>query len=571
MKKILTLLCMCLFFAGAGLAQDTVYIDTLNTGLDTFPQNDHMTILFYGDDITMVMTISCPGGIVEDHLYSSTDGSVTDMMIIVGTSMPALAEASYIFGTDQNGLTWADASMRTTDNDVYILRYRQIPAIDIFDTIDVVVGVTEFEVNNSSPKRYRLSGTTADGHYHAYLGLAADSLIGHFDWDDLDLTYTSIVDLSDAPTIELASGEVVATFANTTYHVNAWLNGRDGHCYHTVFEYDTVFVATDTVELVANNLKYEFEQNNKKFISAGDDNYSCSFYYEASQPIGRITNENFATNYKKIMDKLTGIDYTARDVDLYIDSNYVFGGYRVDGYVVCYNRVAYHLHLTSRQDFSLQSDADEDLSMTFVRDIDPITLDQELNQTSASVTMRSDDAVVKLCFPTIQGSYGSYESLVPDGSYSFTDTRDVYDSDNFFLAYPSLGIRDLDTCPSYVAANGKIWFITQGTVDVWNAPYGLTFNIVASNSKGQTVNVQLSNYDGIEEAQTSFAVYPNPVTDVLHIDCSNLLSASLYSADGRMVMATKDNKLDMGSLPDGIYMLKTVSPQGTQIQKVVKR
>lgn len=67
-------------------------------------------------------------------------------------------------------------------------------------------------------------------------------------------------------------------------------------------------------------------------------------------------------------------------------------------------------------------------------------------------------------------------------------------------------------------------------------------------------------------------VYPNPVVDVLHIDDKNLKSVALYSMDGKKLLETKSNEMNVSKLPNGVYILRIVTSDNNIVsKKIIKK
>ena len=86
------------------------------------------------------------------------------------------------------------------------------------------------------------------------------------------------------------------------------------------------------------------------------------------------------------------------------------------------------------------------------------------------------------------------------------------------------------------------------------------------------VDVDLSNGDF---DLTNFSYYPNPVTDILTVSYSNVISdITAYNMLGQQVMQVKSNattaKLDMSNLSKGTYMVKVTSENQVKTVKVIK-
>jgi len=67
-------------------------------------------------------------------------------------------------------------------------------------------------------------------------------------------------------------------------------------------------------------------------------------------------------------------------------------------------------------------------------------------------------------------------------------------------------------------------------------------------------------------------VYPNPVVDVLHIDDKNLKSVVLYNMEGKKLLETKSNEMNVSKLPKGVYVLRIVTSDNNIVsKKIIKK
>ena len=69
------------------------------------------------------------------------------------------------------------------------------------------------------------------------------------------------------------------------------------------------------------------------------------------------------------------------------------------------------------------------------------------------------------------------------------------------------------------------------------------------------------------------ALYPNPMSDVLHIKGDNIVKVAIFNTFGQEVMAVENrNEIDVTSLLNGLYFIKTTNSNGNAtINKVVKK
>lgn len=81
---------------------------------------------------------------------------------------------------------------------------------------------------------------------------------------------------------------------------------------------------------------------------------------------------------------------------------------------------------------------------------------------------------------------------------------------------------------------------------------------------------------GIESAEYSIRIFPNPVKNILTITTESEISGvTIYDASGRIVLAKniircQNAEVDLSSLEDGIYFVRVETQTGIALQKIVK-
>ena len=69
----------------------------------------------------------------------------------------------------------------------------------------------------------------------------------------------------------------------------------------------------------------------------------------------------------------------------------------------------------------------------------------------------------------------------------------------------------------------------------------------------------------------SILVYPNPATSMVSINVDEVLKIEILDMNGRTLISKEhSNKIDISEIPDGVYTIKVVLPQGEAIRKIVK-
>ncbi|NVK64698.1 MAG: T9SS type A sorting domain-containing protein [Flavobacteriales bacterium] len=76
-------------------------------------------------------------------------------------------------------------------------------------------------------------------------------------------------------------------------------------------------------------------------------------------------------------------------------------------------------------------------------------------------------------------------------------------------------------------------------------------------SAANTVSPSLSN--------TSYSVFPNPATDVIHIHAPNANTAEIYSINGKLIQSTTEKSIRVSQLNAGMYLIRLKNKAGHTI------
>ena len=77
--------------------------------------------------------------------------------------------------------------------------------------------------------------------------------------------------------------------------------------------------------------------------------------------------------------------------------------------------------------------------------------------------------------------------------------------------------------------------------------------------------------NAINDANVSnVAIYPNPVVSVLNIEAEGLQEVNVLDLNGRVVMTSTTNTVDMSNLSNGCYFVRVITNAGVTTQKIVK-
>lgn len=104
-----------------------------------------------------------------------------------------------------------------------------------------------------------------------------------------------------------------------------------------------------------------------------------------------------------------------------------------------------------------------------------------------------------------------------------------------------------------------------------------TFINIVSTVGTQSVNVTVDSswYDGMEEAGSSYEIYPNPTNGNIMVSGENINMVEVYNLCGQKVVSVNGSQnvnVDMSSLESGVYMVKVIEVNGNStVNKIVKR
>ena len=96
------------------------------------------------------------------------------------------------------------------------------------------------------------------------------------------------------------------------------------------------------------------------------------------------------------------------------------------------------------------------------------------------------------------------------------------------------------------------------------------------------VQIQLTDVNTIELANSTVTVYPNPATDIVNVDITSRnrdnFTINVYNAVSSLVMSKSiavngnaTQTLDVTTLPSGIYMIEVTGNNGTTVRKMIKK
>ena len=82
----------------------------------------------------------------------------------------------------------------------------------------------------------------------------------------------------------------------------------------------------------------------------------------------------------------------------------------------------------------------------------------------------------------------------------------------------------------------------------------------------------VTEHEGIENAnESSIAVYPNPAHNMVNVEGDGIVSVQIIDINGRTAIDATAGSIDISSLANGIYFVRTIANDGVYTTKIIKR
>ena len=151
--------------------------------------------------------------------------------------------------------------------------------------------------------------------------------------------------------------------------------------------------------------------------------------------------------------------------------------------------------------------------------------------------------------------YGVFVSTTGTNAADFTHT--VYDGT---IAAPKTWVKHSRSLAGFA---GQDVYIAFRHYNISNMFWLLIDDI--SITAGNTASIS-----EVENAHVS--LYPNPVTNILHIDAQGIQEVNVLDVNGRTVMTEQNtNRIDMSNLANGVYFVRVITADGVSTQKIAKK
>ena len=166
----------------------------------------------------------------------------------------------------------------------------------------------------------------------------------------------------------------------------------------------------------------------------------------------------------------------------------------------------------------------------------------------------------------VNGNYGSQTPIVITDVYELTST-----------AHPDVQYLDLEyrelPCTLAPGEYFAIHVSLNPNIDIEKG-WEQTAICIISDNNNVTIDVFIDDeLLGIDEISAETKVYPNPMSNVLHIESNNVQNVTVFNAVGQQVLFVENtNEIDVESLSEGLYFVKICDMKGNSIvKKIVKR
>ena len=181
--------------------------------------------------------------------------------------------------------------------------------------------------------------------------------------------------------------------------------------------------------------------------------------------------------------------------------------------------------------------------------------------TNNTLSLSNTQELVSNMQPSILRVYSWASTL---NNFSGAMTLDYEDSELNGGVESTLNIEVLDSGiwtkyePSFVdTVNNKV--IYNGTFN------NISIDKITASAVGITLSTESTNFEPLR-------LYPNPAQNLLHVEANTALKYQLFNMEGKQVMETTKNTIDLTTLANGIYILKAtqLETSGSRYYKIIK-
>ena len=335
------------------------------------------------------------------------------------------------------------------------------------------------------------------------------------------------------------------TLTNGVETVVAMATLENGDIYNLTYS-RTLPVATDTLDVVIPNAELnDLTASNGVFqmvgFNADQSRYAAVAIYSTSVA-GSYTDDDFYANYTYVAH-LTAADTTF--ADFYSGNATVSAtatGYALEAYLLCDDDVCYHITMTYTAPVATDT-------------VDIVIPNAELNDLTAS-----NGVFQMVGFNADQSRFASV------AIYS-SSVAGTYTNDNFYANYTYVAyLTAADTTISeFYSGNATVTATANG--------YALEAYLLCDDEVCYHVTMTYTTSGINTVSNDQVRVYPNPATDMIHVEANGITRIEVIDLAGRVALTSAQdvNTINVSGLANGVYMLRTTTTEGVNVQKIVKK
>jgi len=201
----------------------------------------------------------------------------------------------------------------------------------------------------------------------------------------------------------------------------------------------------------------------------------------------------------------------------------------------------------------------------------PVVLKANSGSASGDVSVSVNDHVMA---NGTTGSNLSSDALV-DATWYVSSTATSNINLNMQVMWSAnMEINSFDRTKAYIShyTNGSWDATTSASATTSGSMYVLSRNNITSLSPFAVMNKFPSSVANVEN-ESAVTVYPNPVTDMLHIKGANINTVNIYDVTGHLVKSAvvTNNTISVSELPAGYYNVRISGTEFSAVQHFVKQ
>lgn len=364
------------------------------------------------------------------------------------------------------------------------------------------------------------------------------------------LTFEYLCEGANYPvyTITINATEIGGQERTLAIHSNAEVWALDYLYYMYGFDADITLLdapipePTDTIAL---NIPHaELQETAQAFSFYGyteDQLFGAQIAVNAPLAPGSFNDDVMVLDYCIIADMTTQTTSTVRSAHAVISAIDGGDGYNVDAYMLCQNAHCYHVTMSYTTPV-----AEDTIDITLTTDT---LYDYSDYDGSYQLTGSTDDEAVYV-------SVTWYSDAPAPAQFTWDDCDQDYTGIYYYSDQP-LSIYSLNGSTIITSTGIKLEAYILCTD---NNCYHVTLNYVAPT---QSIN-------SVENE--NIAIYPNPATESINVMADGVKEISIIDANGRVLMSqAQAGTINISNLSKGVYMVRTITNEGMNVQKIVKK